>query len=233
MKNLTNVLVFVVLIFLSASSMADEDEDKSAAISGTVFMPQVKKERRTFRGRIYRNRLATAKPSKNDNETLQSSFIDVIISAQPLSFRTDTKPLPDAKILQLNAAFVPHVLPVTPGTEVQFINRDRFFHNVFSITPGSRFNIGRKPTDEVERRTITKIGEIKLFCDIHAQMNAVILCLSTPFFTRVHPDGRYHLPDLPKGLYRIKVYHPDMQEVSEVIEIKAGESLIRNYNLSR
>ena len=65
MKNLTNVLVFVVLLFLSASSMADEDEDKSAAISGTVFMPQVKKERRTFRGRIYRNRLATAKPSKN------------------------------------------------------------------------------------------------------------------------------------------------------------------------
>jgi hypothetical protein len=64
-------------------------------------------------------------------------------------------------------------------------------------------------------------------------MNAVILCLSTQYFTRVHPDGRYHLPDLPEGLYRIKVYHPDMQEVSEVIEIKAGESLIRNYNLSR
>lgn len=207
--------------------------EDTAKISGTVFMPIVKKERRTFRGRIYRNRLSSANRKKQSNETLQSAMIDIIISAQPLSYQYKTKPLPDAKILQVNAEFIPKVIPVTPGTEVQFINRDRFFHNVFSITPGSRFNIGRKPTNVIESRIIKEVGEIKLFCDIHAQMNATILCVNTPYFTRIRPDGRYQLPDLPAGLYRIRVYHPEMQEINEVIEIKEGQSLTRNYNLSK
>ena len=219
-----------LFVFSSIDEIYAED---TAKISGTIFIPIVKKERRTFRGRIYRNRLSSAKKKKQATETLQSALIDIIISAQPLSFQYETKPLPDAKILQVNAKFIPQVIPVTPGTEVQFINRDRFFHNVFSITPGSRFNIGRKPTNVVERRIIKEIGEIKLFCDIHAQMNATIICVNTPYFSRVHPDGRYQLSDLPAGLYRIRVYHPDMQEISEVIEIKEGQSIIRNYNLNK
>jgi plastocyanin len=191
------------------------------------------KERRASRGRMYRNRLSTKKSTKKKSAALKSAFIDVIISAHPVSyvFRVDT--LPPVKILQIDAEFVPRVVPITPGTEVQFINRDGFYHNVFSLTPGSRFNIGRKAKGVIVSRRFYNLGEVKLFCDIHAQMNATVICLDTPYFTRVRTDGRYELSGLPEGQYAIRVYHPDLPRVEEIVDIKSGEQITRNFTLSR
>ncbi len=202
-------------------------------ISGTVFMPVMSKSRRTFRGRIYRNRLSSAKKKKRNSQALKSSFIDIIVSARPLSYEFELDSLPPVKILQTNAEFFPRVIPVTPGTEVQFVNRDNFFHNVFSISPGSRFNIGRKPTGIITRRRIEKLGETKLFCDIHAQMNATVICLNTPYFTRVNAGGQYVLSDLPEGTYEIQVYHPDLPKIKETIAVKDGQTIVKNFTLTR
>jgi hypothetical protein len=202
-------------------------------ISGTVFMPVLRKSRRTFRGRIYRNRLSSAKKKKQNRQAIKSSFTDIIVSARPLSFVFEIDSLPPVKILQSNAEFFPRVVPVTPGTEVHFVNRDKFFHNVFSISRGSTFNIGRKPTGIIARRRIEKLGETKLFCDIHAQMNATVICLNTPYFTRVNAGGQYTLSDLPEGTYEIQVYHPDLPNITETLAIEDGQKIIKNFTLTR
>jgi len=222
------VLCVLFLVDIDASNAEDPPE-----INGTIFMPVMAKERRTSRGRMYRNRLASKKSTKKKSAALKSSFIDVIISAHPLSYVLKVDTLAPVKILQLDAEFVPRVVPITPGTQVQFINRDGFFHNVFSLTPGSRFNIGRKPTGIVESRRFYNLGEIKLFCDIHAQMNATVICLDTPYFTRVGSNGQYELFGIPSGKYEIRIYHPDLPQVSEIVEIKTGDSITKNFTLSR
>jgi plastocyanin len=229
MKKLT-IFILITIILIPLDSLLSQE---TASITGRILMPVMRKERRTFRGRVYRNRLASSRKSKSQNKVLKNSFIDVIVSALPLSFRTDVKPKSDVKVLQKNAEFIPRVIPITPGTAIQFINRDRFFHNVFSITPGAKFNIGRKPTGWVTWKKISKIGEVKLFCDIHAQMNATIISLDTPYFTRVEPNGEYSLKGLPEGQYELRTYHPDLPSVFEVVEIKTGDVMRRNFNLSR
>jgi len=226
----------IILFILCALFLIDVDQSISGdppEINGTVFMPVMSKERRKFRGRMYRNRLATKKSKKKKSAALKSSFIDVIISAHPMSYVLRVDTLAPVKILQIDAEFVPRVVPVTPGTAVQFINRDGYFHNVFSYTPGSRFNIGRKPTGIVESRRFYNLGEVKLFCDIHAQMNATIICLDTPYFTRVSSNGQYELSGIPSGQYEIRVYHPDLPQVSEIVEIKTGDSITKNFTLTR
>jgi plastocyanin len=202
-------------------------------ITGTVFIPAIKKEKRTFRGRLYRNRLSSRQKKHTVAKKVQSTFSDVIVSAHPLSYVYEVDSLPPVNILQVNAEFIPRVIPVTPGTEIRFINRDKFFHNVFSITPGSKFNIGRKPTGIVESRKIEQLGEIKLFCDIHAQMNATVVCINTPYFTRAQANGRYTLSELPEGMYEIKVYHPDLPEKTELVELNSQQKIIKNFTLSR
>lgn len=229
MKKYTVLFVFLFLL----SGQSELIFAQKGNLSGSVFMPVAKKERRTFRGRLYRNRLSSKKKVKRTNQTMNSSFVDVIISAHPISFDIKTKPLKNTRIFQKNATFLPRVVPVTPGTTVEFINRDRFFHNVFSITKGSVFNIGRRPTGVIVRRRIEKSGEIKLFCDIHAQMNATIICLDTPYFTRVTKNGRYSLSNLPEGKYEIRVYHPDFPEISEIIDIYENENKKRNFTITR
>ena len=41
-----------------------------------------------------------------------------------------------------NKSFEPHVLVVPVGSVVEFPNRDPFFHNVFSLFDGKRFDLG-------------------------------------------------------------------------------------------
>jgi hypothetical protein len=139
------IIIYILLAFFM-NPFETLFAQETATITGRILMPVIRKERRTFRGRLYRNRLASSRKSKSKNKVLKTSFIDVIVSAHPLSFRPEVKPLSDVKVLQRNAEFIPRVIPITPGSSVQFVNRDRFFHNVFSITPGAKFNIGRKPT---------------------------------------------------------------------------------------
>lgn len=224
-------IVIILLLILTTGII--KSQDTTGVLAGQIFMPQIKKEKRTFRGRIYRNRLTAKKKSKEDNQALKSSFIDVIVILHPLTFKDETTPLENVKIIQRNAKFVPRVVPVTRNTVVEFINYDKFYHNVFSVTPGARFNLGRRPTGTIVRHKIERPGEIKLFCDIHAQMNATIISLDTPYFTRVQPTGTFQIEDLPEGEYLVQIYHPDLPDTEQHISVEAGRTVRRNFTLSR
>ena len=56
-----------------------------------------------------------------------------------------------ASIAQRDEQFVPHVVAVTDGSSVSFPNDDPFFHNVFSLSRGATFDLGRFPSGAVAR----------------------------------------------------------------------------------
>ena len=49
-------------------------------------------------------------------------------------------------LLQKNRTFVPHLQIIPVGAAIQFPNSDPFFHNVFSLFNGKRFDLDRKST---------------------------------------------------------------------------------------
>ena len=83
-----------------------------------------------------------------------------------------------AAIAQKDEQFVPHVVAVTVGSTVAFPNQDPIFHNVFSLSRGASFNLGRYPSGSSRSRVFTKPGIVKVFCDIHSQMSAVVRVFS-------------------------------------------------------
>lgn len=202
----------------------------SITLQGAVVLPPTRSAPRRARGHAYRSRLSgTTTADLSHARDARNPFEDVIIAAFPLSFEASTEPLSPVEIRQNGATFSPHVTPVTVGTVVQFVNDDDFFHNVFSLTPGSKFNIGRRPKGEtVERRidhvTISGVGPIEIFCDIHAQMNATILSLDTPYFVRASTDGSYTLANLPPGRYRVQAFHPQHGIVDHEMELTSTDS---------
>lgn len=46
------------------------------------------------------------------------------------------------RVVQKNKSFQPHLTVVRVGSVVDFPNRDPFFHNVFSLFDGKRFDLG-------------------------------------------------------------------------------------------
>jgi hypothetical protein len=147
----------------------------------------------------------------------------VIVSFTPLDFEVDSlEPTRPARIDQREQTFVPKVLAVTLGTEVEFINSDVEVHNVFSQTPRASFNIGRKQPGISVSQPVERLGVIQLRCNIHCHMNAAILSLKTPYFTKADAQGNYVVDGLPDGRYLMEVYHFDLGNRQKELDIRGG-----------
>lgn len=213
----------------------------SATLTGSVLLPPREREGRRFRGRAYRQRTNRGDREQSAQSTAseESRYRSVVISAHPVSFEASVEPPSEpATVDQQDASFVPQVTPVRAGTTVEFVNSDPFYHNVFSLTRGARFNIGRRPTGVVVEESIPRLddpapglGVVELHCDIHPQMNAFIVSLETPYFTRANDDGTYELETLPEGQYVIRAFAPRESVTSFEVELSEDERLSRPIDL--
>ena len=108
---------------------------------------------------------------------------------------------------QRNETFVPHVVAIMTGTTVDFPNSDAFYHNVFSLSKASRFDLGRYAAGRSKGVRFDKAGIVRVFCDIHSHMNAYILVFSHPFFAMTGQDGRYRIDNVPPGSYNVVAWN--------------------------
>ena len=196
-------------------------------VIGKVTIPKI--ERKIKRGNGYNKDGTKMMHSDDPMAKLENN---VIVSLHPTSFEPELRPMQDASITQREQTFLPAVLPVTKGTTVYFLNEDEFFHNIYSLTPGSRFNIGRRPPGSPYPLKIKKIGPIKLACDIHPHMYGIILSLDTPYFSRVDASGEVQFRNIPDGTYIVKVFHPELRTKEYNIQVKGGERKVLNIDLS-
>lgn len=125
-------------------------------------------------------------------------------------------------LTQKDTAFVPAALVVPVGTTVSFPNGDPFFHNVFSYSGAARFDLGRYPRGETKRVTFDKPGIVKVYCEVHETMRAVIVVTENPFYAVADPRGRFRIPDIPEGTYTFVVWHPDLDPLERQVRVVAG-----------
>jgi plastocyanin len=109
------------------------------------------------------------------------------------------------RMVQKNKQFDPHLLVVPVGSLVQFPNHDPFFHNVFSLYNGKRFDLGLYETGSERGVRFDREGVSYIFCNIHPEMGAVILALSTPYYA-VSADGSIAIADVPPGRYTLNIW---------------------------
>lgn len=73
------------------------------------------------------------------------------------------------KAFMLNGQFVEH-LQIEVGDQISFLNEDPFYHNVFSSSEVSRFDLGVFPRGERRSVTFDEVGVVELECAIHPYM---------------------------------------------------------------
>ena len=76
---------------------------------------------------------------------------------------------------QREKTFSPHVLAIPRGSTVAFPNTDLIFHNVFSLSQPSPFDLGLYRNGASKTWTFKSPGTFRVFCNIHPQMAGVIL----------------------------------------------------------
>ncbi len=196
------------------------------AVKGSIELPKksLRKVIRKRRSRRYvRNVLQMAKSAKKFNEYQKS-----MVYLEPLNSKLNV-PLNTPQILsQSDVSFQPAHLVVQRGADVNVLNRDNIFHNVFSESPVKSFNIGkvRKNVDKVIQFEST--GHITVFCDIHAFMSAIISIVDTPYFTTCNEDGTFEIRNVPEGRYKLYGWHSRSDYQPTLIEVKSGRFTVIN-----
>ena len=114
-------------------------------------------------------------------------------------------PLP--RLVQRNKSFEPHVLVVRVGSLVEFPNRDPFFHNVFSLYEGKRFDLGLYEAGTTRNVLFDKPGISYIFCNIHPEMSAVVLALNTPYYGISDRQGQVIIPAVAPGRYTLRIWY--------------------------
>lgn len=109
-------------------------------------------------------------------------------------------------LVQHHKSFEPHLLVVPVGAVVQFPNRDLFFHNVFSLFEGKRFDLGLYEAGTTRNVSFDRPGISFIFCNIHAEMSAIVIALDTPYYAVSNRKGEIVIPRVPPGQYTLKIW---------------------------
>ena len=144
-------------------------------------------------------------------------------------------PKEPAVMNQKNLAFHPHILPITVGSTVKFMNSDDVLHNVF--TPDAcaeKINLGTWPKGESRTYTFNEEGCISvMLCNVHPEMEAWILVLQNPYYVEVSEDGTYTIKDVPAGTYKVVAWHERLKSKTQAVVVPAEGQVQADFALSR
>ncbi len=134
------------------------------------------------------------------------------------------------RMAQKDKRFHPNLLVVPVGSMVDFPNLDPWFHNVFSLYQGKRFDLGLYQAGTQKSVRFDKPGISYLFCNIHPEMSAAILAVESHWFSRSDPQGHITIPDVPAGKYEMHVWHENatpesLKAADRTIEMNGNRSL--------
>jgi len=133
---------------------------------------------------------------------------NVVIWLSPVGTQPSAKLVPNhpLRLTQHHKRFEPHLLVVPVGAVVAFPNRDPFFHNVFSLFEGKRFDLGLYEAGTTRNVSFDRPGISYIFCNIHEEMSAVVIALDTPYYGVSNRQGEIVISQVPFGHYIMRAW---------------------------
>ena len=131
--------------------------------------------------------------------------VSAVVWLVPVSDPADSTPM-HSVLRQKNKAFEPHLLVVTKGSTVDFPNLDPWFHNVFSLFNGKKFDLGLYEAGTTRTVHFDREGVSYIFCNIHPEMSAVVVVVASPYFGIAGKNGDFSISGVPAGRYSVHVW---------------------------
>ena len=156
---------------------------------------------------------------------------DAVVTLEPVNGPRPAAPAPvQAVIGQQKMQFLPAVSLLPVGSRVRFSNLDSWDHHVRAAPAGlsapTSYSFELRLDGRVEGKepsskevTLDKIGVLQLGCHLHGSMRGHIVVTDTPWAAKTGSDGIARLSDVPEGLMRVRVWHPDQLVEAAPVEL--------------
>lgn len=216
------VAALVGLVFFPFVAPADgAGASAGVAVSGTVLRPPaaVAKPAPPARYRTRRGAAPAEELMEADCGCDPGKYAVIHLTGPNLP--PPRMPMAMPAMAQKDRRFEPAVLAVPVGAEVEFPNRDPFFHNVFSYSKPATFDLGRYPAGETAVVTFEKPGVIPVFCEIHYSMRAYVHVFDTPYFAVTDDARQFEIDDVLPGDYVVHVWQENLPEITMPLTVGA------------
>ena len=157
--------------------------------------------------------------SKNLAVRKHRDYAGVVLWLEPVDRAVPAMPPRRVEMQQKDKLFQPHVVAISIGSTVDLPNLDLIFHNAFSNFSGQPFDVGLYAPRTSKSVTFHHAGIVRVFCNIHATMSAIIAVLNTPWYAVTQASGKYQIAGVPPGEYQLRMFHERaMQENVRFLE---------------
>ena len=135
-------------------------------------------------------------------------YSGVVLWLEPVDHAEVPPPPPKhVTMLQKDRHFMPHVLAISVGSTVDFPNRDPYYHNAFSNFSGQQFDTSLYPPGTSRGIAFKRPGIVRVFCNIHPTMSAIIAVLPNSWYDLTEPSGKFRIANVPPGEYQLRIFY--------------------------
>jgi plastocyanin len=150
--------------------------------------------------------------SRDANVRRKSDYSGVVLWMERVGATQPPAGARTVKIVQKSKRFIPHVTAIPVGATVDFPNLDPIFHNAFSNFAGQPFDVGLYAPGASQRVRFVREGVVRVFCNIHPTMSAVIVVTPTPYIGVSAKAGEFSIQSVEPGEYLLRVFHERASE---------------------
>jgi plastocyanin len=140
-----------------------------------------------------------------DDGALANVFVYVKKGLERRKFPVPSEPV---VLKQLDCTYVPHVMGIQVGQQLEIVNDDDTLHNIHAMPKlNKEFNIGQ-PVKGLKTDHVFTAPEVMVpfRCDVHKWMNAYAGVVDNPYYAVTGKDGTYTIKGLPPGDYVIEAW---------------------------
>jgi len=127
---------------------------------------------------------------------------------------------------QKSCEYIPHVVVVPLGSQLEIVNSDPILHNVhaYDTTPDRKtmFNIAqpiRGQRTTIKQTKLNTPGIITATCDAgHPWMSATVMVADHPYYAVTDKNGNFVLENIPPGSYTLHMWHEGVAVTDKEME---------------
>jgi plastocyanin len=170
---------------------------------------------------------AAAKPKENSVLVSNGGLKDVLVRIEVGGAKAGDVPTTAPQLKQEGCMYIPRILGVVAGQDIEVVNADKTMHNVHTYKgQETLLNAGQPAgSSPIKKPASDEAAVIKVKCDVHPWMTAYVIATDHPFFAVTDENGKFKIDKVPPGDYNVEAWHSEYGLKTMKIHVDSNKSV--------